>query len=55
MCCMHQYGNTPLSNSVRDGNLEMCKLLIDNGALPSINTPNKVNIYVYYNISDICV
>jgi hypothetical protein len=25
--------------SVEKGNLEMCKLLIDNEALPSINTP----------------
>jgi hypothetical protein len=30
--------------SVENGNLEMCKLLINNGALPSINTPDKVNI-----------
>ncbi len=31
--------------SVQNGNMEMCKLLIDNGALSSINTPNKVNIW----------
>jgi hypothetical protein len=30
--------------SVMDGNVEMCKLLIDNGVLPFINTPNNVNI-----------
>ncbi len=30
--------------SALNGNLEMLKLLIDNGALPSINTPNNVNI-----------
>jgi hypothetical protein len=30
--------------SVKNGNIEMCKLLMDNGALPSINTPDKVNI-----------
>ncbi len=27
-----------------DGNVEMCKLLIDNGALSSITTPDNVNI-----------
>jgi hypothetical protein len=30
--------------SVDNRNIEMFKFLIDNGALPSINTPNKVNI-----------
>jgi hypothetical protein len=30
--------------SVQNGNVEMCKLLMDNGALPFINTPDKVNI-----------
>jgi hypothetical protein len=30
--------------SVNEENIEMCKLLVDNGALPSINTPNNVNI-----------
>jgi hypothetical protein len=30
--------------SVQKGNVEMCKLLIDNGALPSINTPDNVNL-----------
>jgi hypothetical protein len=30
--------------SVAMENVEMFKLLIDHGALPSINTPNKVNI-----------
>jgi hypothetical protein len=30
--------------SVQMGNVEMCKLLMDNGALPSINTPDNVNI-----------
>jgi hypothetical protein len=29
--------------SVQNGNMEMLKLLIDNGGLPSINTPNNVN------------
>jgi hypothetical protein len=29
---------------VQTGNVEMFNLLIDNGALPSINTPNEVNI-----------
>jgi hypothetical protein len=33
--------------SVHYENMEMCKLLIDNGALPSINTPNNVNILIY--------
>ncbi len=33
--------------SVQNGNMEMCKLLIDNGALPSINTPNNVNIICF--------
>jgi hypothetical protein len=31
--------------SVKKGNLKMFKLLIDNGALPSINTPNNVSIW----------
>ncbi len=30
--------------NVQNGNVEMCKLLINNGALPTINTPDKVNI-----------
>jgi hypothetical protein len=30
--------------SVQNGNIEMCKLLIDYGAVPSINTPDIVNI-----------
>jgi hypothetical protein len=30
--------------SVAHGNIEMCKLLIDNGAFSSINTPDNVNI-----------
>ncbi len=34
----------PLMKSIFDGNVEMFKLLIENGALPSINTPDKVNI-----------
>jgi hypothetical protein len=41
--CIYKYGNTPLIWSVQSGNIEMCKLLIDNGALSSINTPNNVN------------
>jgi hypothetical protein len=30
--------------SVKYEYMEICKLLIENGALPSINTPNNVNI-----------
>jgi hypothetical protein len=30
--------------SVAEENVDMCKLLIDNGALSSINTPNNVKI-----------
>jgi hypothetical protein len=30
--------------SVDNGNVEMFQLLIANGALPSINTPDNVNI-----------
>ncbi len=30
--------------SVQNGNVEMCKLLIANGALSNINTPDNVNI-----------
>jgi ankyrin repeat protein len=41
---VYKNGETPLMTSVKIDNLEMCKLLIDNGALPSINTPDKVNI-----------
>jgi hypothetical protein len=36
--------------SVQKGNVEMCKFLIDNGALSSINTFNKVNICYYMHI-----
>jgi hypothetical protein len=38
--------------SVQNGNLEMCRLLIANGAVPSINTPDNVNIWYnsYYII-----
>jgi hypothetical protein len=32
--------------SAKNGNVEMCKLLIDNGALSSINTANNVNNFV---------
>jgi hypothetical protein len=35
--------------SVENNNFEMCNLLIDNGALGSINTPNNVNI-IYVNM-----
>jgi hypothetical protein len=43
-CFIYKNGWTPLMWSVKNGNLEICKLLIDNGALPSINTPdNNVN------------
>ncbi len=30
--------------SVKNRNIKMCKLLIDNGALPSINIRDNVNI-----------
>jgi hypothetical protein len=33
--------------SVKNGNLKMCKLLIENGASASINIPDKVSIYKY--------
>jgi hypothetical protein len=33
--------------SVEKGNMEMFKLLIDNGALSSINTPDNVNIWLH--------
>ncbi len=39
--------------SVKSGNVEMCKLLIDNGALPFINTPNSVIaafLYIILNV-----
>jgi hypothetical protein len=35
--------------SVKNNNFKMCKMLIDNGAFPSINTPNNVNI-IYVNM-----
>ncbi len=46
MCVVYIYknGDTPLLWSVVKGNVEMFKLLIDNGALAYINTPNNVNI-----------
>ncbi len=44
MFYMYQNGDTLLMTSVKMGNVEMCTLLIENGALPSINTPDKVNI-----------
>jgi hypothetical protein len=31
--------------SVQNGNMEILKLLIYNGAMPSINTPNNVNMW----------
>ncbi len=31
-------------DSVKDGNLEMCKLLIDNGAEDYVDEPDIVNI-----------
>jgi hypothetical protein len=44
--------------SVYNGNVEMCKLLIANGALPSINIPDKVisdiiksYVYIWYVLS----
>ncbi len=38
--------------SVNNRNVEMCKLLVDNGALPSINTSNNVNIKSYVIIEN---
>ncbi len=35
--------------SVKNGNIEMCKFLIDNGALPFINTPNKAGMIFNVN------
>jgi ankyrin repeat protein len=44
---IYQNGYTPLMISVDNGNLEMSKLLIDNGAIISINTYKvKCDIYV---------
>jgi hypothetical protein len=39
--------------SVDQGNVEMCKFLIDSGALPSINSLNDVNIV--NAICDMCI
>jgi hypothetical protein len=39
--------------SVKTGNVEMCKLLIDSGALSSINSFNNVNIV--NAICDMCI
>jgi predicted neutral ceramidase superfamily lipid hydrolase len=44
MCCVYQCGVTPLMISVQSGKKEMFELLIDSGALPSIISPDKVNI-----------
>ncbi len=41
---LYQNGDTPLMKSVKNENVEMCKFLINNGALTSINTPDNVNI-----------
>ncbi len=41
---MCKHGDTPLLMSVDFEKVEMCKFLMDNGALPSINTSNDVNI-----------
>ncbi len=41
---VYQNGDTPLMISVKKGNMEICKLLMNHGALPYINTPDKVNI-----------
>ncbi len=41
---LYQNGETPLMISVDNGNVEMLKLLIDNGALPSINIPDNVSM-----------
>jgi hypothetical protein len=40
---IYQNGLTPFLHFLKNGNYEMCKLLIDNGALPSINIHNNVN------------
>jgi hypothetical protein len=42
--CLYKDGETPLMISVQNRNMDICKLLLDNGALPSINTSNDVNI-----------
>ncbi len=42
--CIYQYEATTLIRSVYNGNIEILNFLIDNGALPSINTPDNVNI-----------
>jgi hypothetical protein len=39
--------------SVVNGHVEMCKLLIDNGALASINTPDNVNNQSMYICLDL--
>ncbi len=44
MLFIYQNGDTPLMISVDNGHVEMFVFLIDNGAMPSINTPNNVNI-----------
>ena len=46
MCVVYIYqdGWTPLMKSVSKEKVEMFQLLIANGALSSINTPNNVNI-----------
>ncbi len=44
MLFLYQDEETPLMMSITHGNIEICKLLINNGALPSINTPDDVNI-----------
>jgi ankyrin repeat protein len=44
MCYVYEIGWTPLMSSVDEGNMEMFKLLINNGALPSINISLTVNI-----------
>ncbi len=36
-------------SSVEDGNLEMCKLQIDNGAMSYINIANKVKYLIKSN------
>jgi hypothetical protein len=43
---IYKNGDTPLTTSVFIDNFEMCKLLLEYGALPSINTPNNVCKYL---------
>jgi ankyrin repeat protein len=45
ICYVNQNGYTPLMISVDNGDVEMSQLLVDNGALKSINTYYKVKMW----------